>query len=130
MTFTGTERRRQLVTAGLGTALTLVMGAVLIMGFRLATHMRENIGALQTASTLQNYPEEISHQLNTLRDRLETRAYSGQALADLQSSVKRFGQKLGQLRASGDTDSPQLGRAMMLWHEYAPVLEPVVAFNG
>ncbi len=130
MTLAGTERRRQLVTAGLGTALTLVMGAVLIMGFRLATHMRENIGALQSASTLQNYPEEISHQLNTLRDRLETRAYSGQALADLQSSVKRFGQKLAQLRASGEVDSPQLTRAVLLWHQYAPVLEPVVAFNG
>jgi len=68
------RRRRQLITAGLGTALTLVMGAVLIMGFRLATHMRANIGSLQTASTLQTYPEEISHQLNTLRDRLEVRA--------------------------------------------------------
>ena len=90
MSLAGTERRRQLVTAGIGTALTLVMGAVLIMGFRLATHMRANITALQTASTLQTYPEEISHQLNSLRDRLEVRAYSGQALADLQTTVKRF----------------------------------------
>ena len=87
MTFSGTERRRQLVTAGIGTALTLVMGAVLIMGFRLATHMRASINALQTASALQTYPEEISHQLNSLRDRLEVRAYSGQALADLQGTV-------------------------------------------
>src|SRR5438105_12745593 len=86
MTLAGTERRRrQLITAGLGTALTLVMGTVLVMGFRLATHMRANIGALQTASTLQTYPQEISHQLNSLRDRLEVRAYSGQALADLQA---------------------------------------------
>jgi len=53
------------------------------MGFRLATHMRANIGSLQTASTLQTYPEEIS-TAETLRDRLEVRAYSGQALADLQ----------------------------------------------
>ena len=77
MSLAGTERRRQLVTAGIGTALTLVMGAVLIMGFRLATHMRADISALQTASTLQTYPEEISHQLNSLRDRLEVRAYCG-----------------------------------------------------
>src|SRR5438045_7454060 len=68
MTLAGTERRRrQLITAGLGTALTLVMGTVLIMGFRLATHVRANIGSLQTASTLQTYPEEISQQLNSLR---------------------------------------------------------------
>jgi two-component system, chemotaxis family, sensor kinase CheA len=131
MTLAGTERRRrQLVTAGLGTALTLVMGAVLIMGFRLATHMRANISALQTASMLQTYPVEISHQLNSLRDRLEVRAYSGQALADLQGTVKRFSQKLTELSVSGELDSPQLHRALLLWHQYAPVLDPVVSFSG
>jgi signal transduction histidine kinase len=131
MTLAGTERRRrQLVTAGLGTALTLVMGAVLIMGFRLATHMRANIGALQTASMLQTYPAEISHQLNTLRDRLEVRAYSGQALADLQGTVRRFSQKLTELSVSVELDSPQLHRALLLWHQYAPVLDPVVSFSG
>jgi hypothetical protein len=130
MSLAGTERRRQLVTAGIGTALTLVMGAVLIMGFRLATHMRADISALQTASTLQTYPEEISHQLNSLRDRLEVRAYSGQALADLQTTVKRFDSELKQVNASGEVDSPQLGRALLLWHQYGPVLDPVVAFNG
>ena len=131
MTLAGTERRRrQLVTAGLGTALTLVMGAVLIMGFRLATHMRANISALQTASMLQTYPVEISHQLNSLRDRLEVRAYSGQALADLQGTVKRFSQKLTELSVSGELDLPQLHRALLLWHQYAPVLDPVVSFSG
>src|SRR5580765_1837738 len=130
MSLAGTERRRQLVTAGIGTALTLVMGAVLIMGFRLATHMRADISALQTASTLQTYPEEIAHQLNSLRDRLEVRAYSGQALADLQTTVKRFDSELKQMNASGEVDSPQLGRALLLWHQYGPVLDPVVAFNG
>jgi signal transduction histidine kinase len=130
MSVAGTERRRQLVTAGLGTALTLVMGTVLIVGFRLATHMRADIAALQAASTLQTYPEEISHQLNSLRDRLEVRAYSGQALADLQASVKRFDQELKQINAAGDMDSPQLGRALLLWHQYAPVLDPVIDFTG
>src|SRR5215469_1832562 len=130
MTPAGTERRRQLVTAGIGTALMLVMGAVLVFGFRLATHMRTDITALQAASTLQNYPEEISHQLNALRDRLEVRAYSGQALSDLQSTVKRFDKELRQLGAAGDIDSPQLGRALLLWHQYAPVIDPVVSFAG
>jgi two-component system, chemotaxis family, sensor kinase CheA len=129
MTPAGTERRRNLVTAGLGTALMLVMGAVLIFGFRLATHMRANITALQAASTLQNYPEEIARQLNTLRDRLEARAYSGQALADVQGTVKHFDHDLRQLSVSG-TDSAQLGRALLLWHEYGPVLDPVVSFAG
>src|SRR5258705_12266366 len=125
MTLAGTERRRrQFVTAGLGTVLTLVMGAVLVMGFRLATHMRADIAALQTASTLQTYPEEISHQLNTLRDRLEVRAYSGQALADLQGTVRRFDQMLNELSVSSGANSPQLHRALLLWHQYAPVPQP------
>ncbi|HEY6825096.1 MAG TPA: Hpt domain-containing protein, partial [Steroidobacteraceae bacterium] len=130
MSLAGTERRRHLLTASIGTALTLVMGLALIWGFRLATHMRSNIIALQTASTLQTYPEEIAHQLNALRDRLEVRAYSGQALADLQASVKRFDHELRLLGGSVDADSPQLGHALLLWHQYAPVLEPVVSFNG
>jgi two-component system, chemotaxis family, sensor kinase CheA len=130
MSLAGTERRRQLVTAVTGTVLMLVMGTVLLFGFRLATQMRANIVALQAASTLQTYPEEISHQLNTLRDRLEVRAYSGQALADLQSTVRRFDRELRQLTAAVDADSPQLGHALLLWHQYGPVLDPVVSFNG
>jgi two-component system, chemotaxis family, sensor kinase CheA len=124
------ERRRQLVTAGIGTALTLVMGTVLIFGFRLATHMRADIAALQSASTLQTYPEEISHQLNSLRDRLEVRAYSGKALTDLQETVKHFDQELKKINVNGEMDSPQLARALLLWHEYGPVLDPVIEFNG
>jgi two-component system, chemotaxis family, sensor kinase CheA len=130
MSVAGTERRRQLVTAVIGTVLMLFMGTVLLLGFRFATQMRTNIIALQTASTLQTYPEELSHQLNALRDRLEVRAYSGQALADLQATVKHFDHELRVLSASVDADSPQLGHALLLWHQYAPVLDPVVNFNG
>jgi two-component system, chemotaxis family, sensor kinase CheA len=130
MTVAFTERRGHLTTAGIGTALMVIMGAVLIFGFRLATHMRANIGALQTASALQSYPDDIARQLNTLRDRLEERAYSGQALADLQGTVKNFEQELQRLSAGGHPDSPQLGRALQLWHQYAPVLDPVVSFRG
>src|SRR5579863_3958500 len=130
MSVAGTERRRQLVTAGILTALGVVMGVVLVFGFRLATHMRAEITALQAASTLQTYPEEISHQLNSLRDRLEVRAYSGKALTDLQETVKHFDQELKQINAAGEMDSPQLARALLLWHEYGPVLDPVIAFDG
>ena len=51
---------RQLVTVGVGTLLTLVMGGVLIAGFRLATQMNANVTALQTASMLQTYPDTIA----------------------------------------------------------------------
>jgi signal transduction histidine kinase len=116
--------------AGLGTALILVMGTVLFFGFRLATQMRTSISALQTASTLQTYPETIAQQLNSLRDRLEVRAYSGQALSELQTSVKHVDTNLRQLEATGDADGPQLNRARLLWRQYQPVLDPVVSFTG
>jgi two-component system, chemotaxis family, sensor kinase CheA len=130
MTLAFSERRGHLTTAGIGTALMVIMGTVLIFGFRLATHMRANIGALQTASALQSYPDDITRQLNTLRDRLEERAYSGQALTDLQGTVKGFDQELRRLSASGNLESPQLTRSLTLWHQYGPVLDPVVSFRG
>src|SRR5204863_322533 len=65
----GTARRRQLVTAaGLGTVLTVVMGAVLVMGFRLASNMRAGLVALQAAlsATLQRSSSDAAAQLRTL----------------------------------------------------------------
>jgi two-component system chemotaxis sensor kinase CheA len=130
MNLAGKERNRQLVTVGIGTVLTLVMGAVLIAGFRLATQMRANISALQSASMLQTYPSTMSQQLNALRDRLEARAYSGQALADLKTSVQRFDQELDRLSAGGYVQSSELQQAVVLWHQYEPVLSPVTSFKG
>jgi len=130
MLLSGTDRRRQLITAGVGTVLTLVMGLVLFVGFRIATEMRANIAALQTASTLQTYPDDITQQLASLRDRLEARAYSGQALEDLRATVRRFDRQLKELNATGYVHSAELTRALQLWREYGPVIEPVVSFNG
>jgi len=130
MNLAGTERNRQLATYGIGTVLTLVLGLVLLAGFRVATQMRTNITALQTASTLQTYPAAISQQLNSLRDRLEARAYSGQALSDLKATVKRFDQDLEQLGTSGTIESTDLDQALLLWHQYGPVVNPVVTFTG
>ncbi len=130
MNLAGIERNRQLATYGVGTVLTLILGLVLLAGFRVATQMRTNITALQTASTLQTYPAAISQQLNSLRDRLEARAYSGQALSDLKATVKRFDEDLEQLGMSGSVDSPDLDQALLLWHQYGPVINPVVTFTG
>jgi signal transduction histidine kinase len=130
MNLAGTERNRQLATVGVGTVLTLILGLVLLAGFRLATQMQTNITALQTASTLQTYPAAISQQLNSLRDRLEARAYSGQALSDLKNTVKRFDHDLEQLGLGGTLDSPELDQALLLWHQYGPVINPVVTFTG
>jgi signal transduction histidine kinase len=123
------ERRGQLVTAAIGVALTLAMGLVVLFGYRLVTHIRASIIALQAASALQSYPEEISAQLAALCDRLEARADSGQALADLQNMVRRFDRNFGELSDSGD-DSPQVAQAVLLWHQYGQVIDPVISFRG
>ncbi|HVY80920.1 MAG TPA: hypothetical protein VG994_08075, partial [Steroidobacteraceae bacterium] len=128
MNLSGADRSRQLVTVGVGTLLLLVMGGVLIAGFRLATQMNANVTALQTASVLQTYPNTIEAQLNSLRDRLETRAYAGQALADMRATVDRVDKDMKQL---GDfKDSPQVQQALALWQQYGPVIDPVVDFTG
>ena len=126
----GKDRNRQLVTVGIGTVLTLVMGAVLIAGFRVATQMRTNITALQSASVLQTYPATITQQFNTLRDRLETRAYAGLALTDLQTTVKHFNGELAKLSGGNYVQSTELEQALLLWHQYEPVVNPVVNFAG
>ena len=126
MNLAGKERNRQLVTVGIGTVLSLVMGAALIAGFRLATQMRANITALQTASVLQTYPAAMSQQFNALRDRLESRAYAGQALADLKATVLHFESELEKLSTSGSAQSAELDQALLLWHQYNPVVNPVV----
>src|SRR5579863_6617347 len=129
MNVAGKDRNRQLATVGIGTLLMLVMGGVLIFGFRLATHMRGDVSALQSASVLQAYPGTIAQQLNALRDRLEARAYSGQALADLRSTIQRFDFELDKLQAVPESRSSQLQQAVHLWRQYAPVLTPVIAFR-
>jgi two-component system chemotaxis sensor kinase CheA len=130
MNVAGADRNRQLVTVGIGAVLTLVMTGVLIFGFRLATQMRASVTGLQTASMLQTYPDAITQQLNSLRDRLEARAYAGQALADLKQTVKRFDHELELLGVGGYLQSAELDQALVLWHQYGPVINPVVNFNG
>ena len=128
MNLSGSDRTRQMITVGVGTLLMLVMGGVLVAGFRLATQMNANVSALQTASVLQTYPNTIASQLNSLRDRLEARAYAGQALADLHATVDRFDRDLKRLREVGR--SAQADQALALWRQYGPVVDPVVEFNG
>jgi two-component system chemotaxis sensor kinase CheA len=127
MNFSGADRTRQLVTVGIGTLLLLVMGGVLIAGFRLATQMNAKVTALQTASVLQTYPNTIATQLTSLRDRLEARAYAGQQLADLRATVERFDQEMKLLSASRTATVDQ---ASALWAQYQPVVDPVIDFTG
>jgi two-component system chemotaxis sensor kinase CheA len=130
MNLPSAERIRQIVTVGVGTLLLIVMAGVLIAGFRLATQMQADIAAMQMASGLQTYPNTVAAQLTSLRDRLEARAYAGQALADLRTTVERLNRDMKRLSTSDYGGSPQLDQAMVLWHQYEPVIEPVVSFTA
>src|SRR5262249_15852664 len=86
--------------------------------------------ALQTASVLQTFPNTISAQLVSLRDRLEARQYSGQQLADLRATVERFDQQMKQLNAAKAGDSTALDQASQPWNQYEPVVGPAVGWHG
>ena len=125
----GVDRTRQFVTVGIGALLTIVMGVVLLLGSRVATQVTRDVTALDTASTLRTYPAELARQLSSLRDRLETRAYEGQALADLRATTEAFNRDLQRLAAAGADQSTELEQASSLWRQYTPVLSPVNSFT-
>jgi two-component system chemotaxis sensor kinase CheA len=126
----GASRLRQFVTGGVGILLTAVMGAVLILGLRLATQMTAHISALQSASVLQTYPGALARELTALRDRLEVRAYTGQVFADLGATNERFDHELRGFAATDLGASPEMHEALLLWQQYAAVMNPVVTFSA
>jgi two-component system, chemotaxis family, sensor kinase CheA len=130
MKVAGADRNRRLITAGAVTALAVMMGLALLAGFRLATQIRSSITALQTASELQTYPGVIAQQLTALRERLETREYTGQAHGELAGTVQRFNDDIQALSTRSGGQSPQLQAAVQMWQAYSPVLAPVIAFSG
>jgi len=126
----GADRAREAVTVGVGLLLTAVMGIVLLVGSRQATRVTVDVGALQTASGLETYPAILNQQITQLRDRLEERAYSGQALADLRATTDSINRDLRRLESSRIGNSSELGQAARLWGEYGPVLDPITSFEG
>ncbi|MGB6486961.1 MAG: ATP-binding protein [Steroidobacteraceae bacterium] len=130
MKVAGADRNRRLITAGAVTALAVMMGLALLAGFRLATQIRSSITALQTASELQTYPGVIAQQLTALRERLETREYTGQAHVELAGTVQRFNDDIQVLTRRAGPQSPEVQAALQMWQAYSPVLAPVIAFSG
>jgi two-component system, chemotaxis family, sensor kinase CheA len=124
------ERGQKVATIGVGVLLAIVMGAVILVGSRLATRVTVDVRALQTASALEAYPSMLDEQLSSLRDRLEERSYAAQALSDLKATAQSFDRDLGRLAAERLGRSADLARASELWRQYGPVLAPVTSFNG
>ncbi|MGH8218993.1 MAG: ATP-binding protein [Steroidobacteraceae bacterium] len=129
-TLIGADRAREAITVGVGVLFAVVMGIVLLVGSRLAKRVTLDVAALQTASGLETYPAILNQQITQLRDRLEERAYSGQALSDLRVTSESFTRDLGRLESSRIGSSSELAQALKLWGEFRPVLGPVTAFSG
>jgi two-component system chemotaxis sensor kinase CheA len=129
MQIKGADRNR-LVLAGAGTALIVMMGLALLAGFRLATRIRSSIGSLQTASELQTYPRLINQELTALRQRLETREYTGKVHVELVGTARRFDHDIDTLKRGPEARSASLQEALALWSNYGTVLGPVLAFSG
>ena len=130
MQLSGIDRNRRLLTAAAGIALAAVMSLVLIIGFRLATQIRASVATLQQASELEAYPAVVTEQLTALRQRLDTLEYTGHVHAELAASVSGFERDFGALEHQRALDPAAMRAATRLWHSYAPVLAPVLAYRG
>ena len=130
MQLSGIDRNRRLLTAAAGIALAAVMSLVLIIGFRLATQIRASVAMLQQASELETYPAVVTEQLTALRQRLDTLEYTGHVHAELAASVSGFERDFGALEHQRALDPTAMRAATRLWHSYAPVLAPVLAYRG
>jgi two-component system, chemotaxis family, sensor kinase CheA len=51
-------------------------------------------------------------------------------MSDLKLTVQHFESELDKLSSSGYVQSPELEQALLLWHQYSPVVMPVVQFGG
>ncbi|MDE2306256.1 MAG: Hpt domain-containing protein [Gammaproteobacteria bacterium] len=122
--------RAPLLTVGVGLALALSLGVVLLAGFRLATELNGSVVALQTASSLQTYPADISREIDTLRERLEVRTYAGRALDDLRGTTTRLDDGLADLARASAADPVALRAARDSWARFHRELDPVLAFSG
>ncbi|MDE2295665.1 MAG: Hpt domain-containing protein [Gammaproteobacteria bacterium] len=121
--------RRPVLLIAIGAMLAAALGMALGSGFRLATRLREDIAAVQAASALQAYPDELVREVSGLRERLEVRAYTGRALTTLRDSTRAFSDRL-QALAAIDHDPATLAPVRRRWHVYRETLAPVLAFHG
>ena len=122
--------RDQAATAGFLLLLVAFIGLVLVPAYRLADQLSADTAALKLASEHRGQPVAIAKSLAAIRDRLESGAYVGQALRDLDGSVQEFDQALVQLEQSAAGNSGELRAAGTLWSGYRKMLAPVAGFEG
>jgi two-component system, chemotaxis family, sensor kinase CheA len=124
------RHRDSAATVGFLVLLVTFIAAVLLPGYRLANELAANSGALKLASEQRNRPDAIARSLGSIRDRLGTGTYVGDALGDLAQSVRSFERALQQLKQSAVGGTAELRTAEALWSRYGELLQPVASFEG
>lgn len=126
-----TGKLRYSVTAlGFLALLVAFIGTVLLPGYRLADELSADTAALKLASEQRGLPDAMAGSLGSVRDRLGSGTYVGEALEELRESVQAFDHALAELGRSANGHSQPLADARRLWSEYRPLLEPVATFEG
>ena len=122
--------RDQAATVSFLVLLVAFIGVVLVPGYRLANQLSADTAALKLASEQRGQPVAIAKSLVTIRDRLGSRAFVGQAIKDLSDAAQNFDRSLAQLKPSAAGNSAELLEIESLWAEYRKTLDPVAQFEG
>jgi signal transduction histidine kinase len=85
---------------------------------------------LKLASEHSGLPDAIAGSLGAIRDRLGSGTYIGDAVADLDGSVRTFDAALQQLEQSAAGGSAELRAVRAQWTQYRKSLAPVATFKG
>jgi signal transduction histidine kinase len=122
--------RARAATVGLVSLLVVVIGAVLVPGYRIADRLYANTVALRLASMQLGRPAAIAASLGTMRDRLQSGAYIGDTLDDLRNEVRDLDHAFRQLEGSAAANAPELQKARVEWRTFRGRLKPILAFDG
>ncbi|MGB7903720.1 MAG: hypothetical protein WCF43_03435, partial [Steroidobacteraceae bacterium] len=129
-THSSARMRDRAATAGFLVLLVAFIGLVLVPGYRVADQLSADTAVLKLASEQRGQPAAIAKSLVTIRDRLGSRDFVGQAVKDLGGSMQAFDQSLAQLKLSAAGNSTELRAIESLWSDYRKALDPVAGFKG
>jgi two-component system chemotaxis sensor kinase CheA len=151
MSFRSMKFRFPQLTAGTLVVLVVILGfsflaTVLIPGLELASELLDSSVALRFVSEQQRYPTMIRASLDSLHDRLSTRAYLQESMDQLRDSTNKLETALPVMNAprpanwlayTGDTGAiaesiagQHAAALAKLWAREQEALKPLLSYSG